>query len=222
MRRVMGVSVVPVLWKGMLQWCHNCRREHAYWWHNPHSSTLRLPSKILIKPSEPSHSFCGVTFLFTHQHHRTHVFALQSIILGEHRANEENKRMKGNKQEAPQMGEKQHNCLTRFLTVNICRSGKTTSWREMLILNPNVLQVGGRLLVSIKSFCKKAGEAVRDWLKQRVKNRSDKDGISTPLSPSMASSPTTDGCYIAVTKPVPSFRPSWILNTIFFRTLFVM
>lgn len=44
MRRVMGVSVVPALWKGMLQWCHGCRREHAYWWHNPQTSMLRPPN----------------------------------------------------------------------------------------------------------------------------------------------------------------------------------
>lgn len=45
MRSLIGVSVVPAPWKGMLEWCHRCRREHASWWHNPHSPKLHPPHK---------------------------------------------------------------------------------------------------------------------------------------------------------------------------------
>lgn len=52
-----GALLFQARWKGMLQWCHGCRREHASWWHNPHTapSSTHPPRqpKILIKPSKP-------------------------------------------------------------------------------------------------------------------------------------------------------------------------
>lgn len=84
---------------------------------------LRLSSaKILIKPSEPTQSFLfsGLTFQPALLLDRC---SSPSLTLGEKVRSEESKRMRGSEQEE-HMGGKQCNCLTCFLTINICRSGK--------------------------------------------------------------------------------------------------
>lgn len=50
---------------------------------------------------------------------------------------------------------KQCNCLPYFLTVNMCRSGKTTSQGETLMHRPNASQAGVKLLISFECFCRK-------------------------------------------------------------------
>lgn len=151
----MGVSVVPALWKGMLQWCHGCRRELAFWWHNPQTSTLRPPAaKILIKLSELLHCFGSMTSHFTHQHHSWGFFY---SLVWVSRATME-KRTKGSGGKVTGRNRKSSAQLhvdkkvdVNFLTVNICRDGKTTSCRETLPkCSSSVSKISGLLWAEVK------------------------------------------------------------------------
>lgn len=172
MRSLIGVSVVPALWKGMLQWSHSCRREHAYRWHNPHNSMLRPPQKPKSSLNPVNLFTVSVTFsLITNI---TVCFLAAVLKLGE-QGNDGERMRGGNEQEVQLMAKTATFTLFKmqlFYILPNCKH-RQGSKQDSPMRNSNTLHKcspsGNKIHVSIESFSR---DRLENWM-VKIKVRED-------------------------------------------------